>query len=142
MTYRETGKKALSTVLNIRKNIDVFEKYIYEHSKDRTEYLVYIYQTIGDIIKSNGKKLSNILANIKENKLGRKHPCFDTIKQRLKEHDAFVISPFEVEEGVNTCSKCNSKKTYSYQKQVRGCDEPMTSFIICIKCKHSWSYSG
>ena len=43
-----------------------------------------------------------------------------------------VIGPnVEIEEGVMECTKCGSKKTYSYTKQTRGGDEATTVFAIC-----------
>jgi DNA-directed RNA polymerase subunit M/transcription elongation factor TFIIS len=42
------------------------------------------------------------------------------------------------EEGMFTCSKCKSKRTYFYQMQTRSADEPMTTFVTCLKCENRW----
>lgn len=44
----------------------------------------------------------------------------------------------EVEEGVNECYRCGSKKTISQTVQTRSGDEGATTFVACINCKHRW----
>jgi DNA-directed RNA polymerase subunit M/transcription elongation factor TFIIS len=145
-TYiREKGKNALATVLKQEKNINIIEKYIHkiaEKSEEEyvTAYKKIIYQTVGDIIKGDNIKL--ILDNIKNEMVGWKHTVFKDISHRIQEHDDFIINPFEVEEGVTECRKCGSKRVFTYSKQVRSSDEPMTTFAKCVKCKSNWTYSG
>lgn len=45
-----------------------------------------------------------------------------------------------VVEGMYTC-ECGSKKTTFFQLQIRGADEPMTSFITCVECKKQWTFN-
>ena len=59
-------------------------------------------------------------------------------KDKIKEEESFIITPFEIEEGVLECGKCGSKKTYSYTKQTRSGDESTTVFAVCYKCSRSW----
>lgn len=140
---RNTGQKALKTVLKQDKNIEIIEKYIHKKSKKSEDYektyKKIIYQIIGDIIKETD--LKTIVKNIKKDLIDWNHPDFLAVKLRLDEHDDFIINPFEVEEGVTTCN-CGSKRVFTYQRQVRSCDEPMTTFAKCVKCKKQWSYSG
>ena len=37
-----------------------------------------------------------------------------------------------------TCYKCKSKECSYYQLQTRSADEPMTTFVTCIKCGNRW----
>lgn len=37
-----------------------------------------------------------------------------------------------------TCRKCKSKECSYYQLQTRSGDEPMTTFVTCIKCGNRW----
>ena len=37
-----------------------------------------------------------------------------------------------------TCRKCKSKNCSYYQLQTRSGDEPMTTFVTCIKCGNRW----
>lgn len=146
-SLRENGKIALGTILNIEKNITVLEKYIFEaasssiDNEDQIEdnYNEYIYQVIGDIIAGN--KLKSTLSNIKAGKLGWYHPSFDETKFKLEEQDNFIMNPFEVAEGVLEC-RCGSKRVFSFQRQLRGSDEPMTTFAECVSCHSKWTYSG
>jgi DNA-directed RNA polymerase subunit M/transcription elongation factor TFIIS len=141
---RDTSKNALKTVINIEKNVDIIEKNIYkiinslEDSSDKDSiYKDIIYQIIGDIV--NKKNIKDILQSIKDNKIGWNHGSFENIKFRQNEQDEFIVNPFEVEEGALECKKCGSKRTFSYSKQVRSCDEPMTTFAQCISCKAKWT---
>lgn len=141
---REKGIKALGTVLKHDKNIKIIEKYIHNYVKceisDYEEtYRKVVFQIIGDI--NNNINLKTIVKNIKKNLVGWNHPTFTDIKNRIEEHDEFIINPFEVEEGVTIC-KCGSKRVFTYSKQTRGADEPMTTFAKCVFCKASWTYSG
>lgn len=136
---RSVGEKALETVLNKKVNIKTIEKYIYKTAKNTQEYKKILYQTIGDIL--GGKELKILISEIKKEMILWEHPVFITIKNRIDEHDEFIVNPFEVEEGVTTCH-CGSERVFTYQKQTRGCDEPMTTFAKCVKCKANWSYSG
>jgi len=36
------------------------------------------------------------------------------------------------------CGKCGNGKCSYFQMQTRGADEPMTTFITCIKCNNKW----
>lgn len=99
-----------------------------------------VYQIIGDIINKK-YSLQTILSNAKNGAVGWAHHNFDNITRNIKERDDFIVTPFEVVEGVLVC-KCGSKRTYSYQRQVRSADEPMSTFAQCVVCKHSWVYSG
>lgn len=143
---RLKGVKALGTVLKEEKNIFIIEKYVYKHvqtlpnDEQQTEYNYILFQVIGDIIK--GKKLLDIVKNVKKSMIGWNHEDFNNIKYLIEEQDEFIINPFEVEEGVTKCNKCGSERVFTYSKQVRSADEPMSTFAKCVKCKQQWTYSG
>ncbi len=40
--------------------------------------------------------------------------------------------------GIYRCGKCKSYSTTYTQAQIRRADEPMTTFITCLDCTHSW----
>lgn len=141
---REKGADVLGTVLKQAQNIKVVEKCIHRVAKKSDTYMsVYrkiLYQVVGDFI-SGSVSLKDIVKNIKGEQIGWNHPVFSEIKNHIEEHDDFIINPFEVEEGVTTCN-CGSERVYTFQKQVRSCDEPMTTFAKCVKCGKNWTYSG
>ena len=143
---RAKGVKALGTVLKQEKNISIFEKHIFKQVKNldeesqEKEYNYILFQAIGDIIKN--RKLKDILKNIKNSMIGWDHDDFNNIKYLIEEQDEFIINPFEVEEGVTKCNNCGSERVFTYSKQVRASDEPMSTFAKCVKCKQQWTYSG
>ena len=140
----------LSIVLNKnQKNISIFEKHLSpslssDKEEDMKEYLRMVYQTSYDIKKAKDRKesIKPILQNLKDNNTGWNHSCHDSSKFKQQEQDDFLVNPFHVEEGVNECKKCKSKRVISYQIQERSCDEPMTTYCTCIKCGIQWSYAG
>jgi len=46
-----------------------------------------------------------------------------------------------VAEGFYQCKKCKSKKTIMTQQQTRSADEPMTTFVVCVECKHTMKFN-
>jgi DNA-directed RNA polymerase subunit M/transcription elongation factor TFIIS len=67
------------------------------------------------------------------------HPVFQEYRIKLEEEDNFIENPnIGIEEGIIECIKCKSKRTYSYQKQIRSSDEGFTLFVTCANCNASW----
>jgi DNA-directed RNA polymerase subunit M/transcription elongation factor TFIIS len=137
--YRLKGKNALRTILKNEQNINIFEKFIYEKTLDECLYLSNIFQLIEDL--SNEIPLKELLYNIKNNNLNWKHNFFNNMASDELEQDNFIENPFEIEEGVLEC-KCGSKRVFSYQKQSRSADEPMSTYANCVACGNKWCYSG
>jgi DNA-directed RNA polymerase subunit M/transcription elongation factor TFIIS len=139
--FREIGKTTLSTCLTIEKNVTILEATIFKYSDgDIYKYNDLIFQTVGAI--TNGYKLSDIHRDIKAGNIGWDDPIYDNYKVSQKEDDDFIENPFQVEEGALQCSKCGSKRTISYSKQMRSADEPASTIATCINCKNKWVYSG
>lgn len=145
MTDRNIGKDALATVASSTTNI---ENIIWKQTgDDENAYNELIYQAVGDAIEQKSSK--TITAGIRDGKTGWDHPCFNEPRLQLEEQDNFIEQPFEVAEGVLTCTSqlkdgtiCNSKRVFYYQIQTRSSDEPMTTFATCCSCGSNWSYSG
>jgi len=148
MSYREDGKTSLRTVIKQEQNINIIEKHIYNmSSNDEKIYKNNIYQIIGDVLQ--GKNLKDLILTIKIGDLGWKHSAFKEMQNMLVEQNDFIENPFAVEEGVLECKArdkdgklCGSKRVFSYQRQVRSADEPMTTFASCCQCGTKWQYSG
>lgn len=132
--YRLKGKQALS--LMIKDDIDVIENNIFNNSVTTEEYKLII-QDILRIYRENSNY--DLIEDVKNELYLYNHNRFDNIKKTIKEYDSFILKPFEVDEGVLTCNKCNSNKTYSYTKQTRSGDEATTVFAICSNCNARWT---
>jgi DNA-directed RNA polymerase subunit M/transcription elongation factor TFIIS len=145
---RDKGKNILQKVFTKEQNVIIFEKNIYETTNKSLKkyesfedlYLFNIYQIINYI---NKKKLTlqELLKIIKDDKLNWNSNFYKDILDKEIEQDNFLIKPFEIEEGVLEC-KCGSKRVYSYSKQSRSADEPMSTYATCMACKSQWVYSG
>lgn len=148
--YRNKGLNALKTVFNNEKNVTIFEKNIYDISLKNLKkyeniqqvYLYNIFQIINEIKNNKSINLQNLLTKIKNGKLYWKHDFFKELIDKEIEQDNFLIKPFEIEEGVLECNKCGSKRVFSYSKQSRSADEPMSTFATCVSCNSKWVYSG
>lgn len=136
MNENDTIKLALKTVIEKEKRIEK----VVERLRDKDEQVYMAYQVIGDVI--NNVPFNDILHRLDSDSLGWNHPIYDGIKEKIFEHDEYIVKPFDITEGLAQCGKCQSKRTYSTQKQVRSCDEPMTTFSRCANCNHTWTYSG
>ena len=143
---RNKGKSALRTVLNDERNIDIIEKHIYNITSKKypynisENYNINLYQIIGDIL--NGKKLNEILSDIKKTKIGWEHKSFDEMVNCMAEQNGFLQNPFEVEEGVFQCKACGSRRVFSFSKQERSCDEGTSVYAQCVACKSKWKERG
>ena len=62
-----------------------------------------LYHAIGERII--GKTDEEIKKSIDDGKYGKNHECFDDIRNVIEEQDSFIKHPFEVAEGVLTCTK-------------------------------------
>ena len=62
-----------------------------------------------------------------------------TLLSDKKIRDANIYAPkLEASTDGFTCRKCKSKECSYYQLQTRSADEPMTTFVTCIKCGTRW----
>lgn len=98
-----------------------------------------VYMVIGEYLKS--VNYDTIIESLKKENVGWCHSIFYNVACRIREQDDFIVKPFEVEEGVIEC-RCGSKRVFSYSKQSRSADEPMSTYAQCMVCKSKWVYSG
>jgi DNA-directed RNA polymerase subunit M/transcription elongation factor TFIIS len=130
----------LSLVKNDKK-VSQIEKLISSIvAEENDSYDNLLYEVIVDLRR--GLSVSDCIGNLKNKNVLWNHSNFSDILFKQREQDEFIVNPFEVEEGVLKCPKCSQMRTFSYSKQTRSSDEPMTTFAQCMNCKHKWTYSG
>uniref|UniRef100_A0A6C0KPQ6 TFIIS-type domain-containing protein n=1 Tax=viral metagenome TaxID=1070528 RepID=A0A6C0KPQ6_9ZZZZ len=140
MDLRKSARVALHKYIASEKNISIIEKAIFEYNLENIDYTDILYEVL--YLLKDGQKQAEILKTLKCKKMGWNNPEFNDVAFKQKEQDDFTISPFQVEEGVLKCPKCGGCKSFSYSKQTRSADEPMTTFATCVTCKNKWTYSG
>ena len=143
--FRKRGIVTLQKFLKNEKNIKLVETYINKYTRNEKEYWSIMYEVIGILLKPNclgnktGKEIiQSIIMCIHNDSFGWDHPVYSEFKSLENEQTQFKINPIEVEEGILECGKCHSKKTISYQKQLRSCDESSSTFAQCVICNNKW----
>jgi DNA-directed RNA polymerase subunit M/transcription elongation factor TFIIS len=123
--------EALKKYFSNPSNID----YILDKTKGRNQSIK-IYEMMCTIKKTGG--LDKAVDILKKDQLLWSNFTFQLEKRKIDEEDDFLTQPYEVSEGVLTCGACSSKKIFSYSKQTRSSDEPMTVFAQCSQCGNKW----
>ena len=137
-----TLAKKLSHIKTSRKNRQQLLSQLQHFTEDKQTDLIYemaFHLDAVDPTKDPTKDpltLKTLYNAMKSDKLGLHHKDFTEIAKKMDETDTFMNKPFDVSEGVNQCSKCKSFRTFSFCKQTRGSDEPVSVFITCVDCKY------
>jgi len=131
-------------ILENNNNIIKLEELIYkEYNNYDTEYIWTIYNTICLFLQLEPNDRNNcfdiVFDTIKDHKLFFYNHIFESEILLESNIDMANCNDFEVEEGIYTCNKCKSTKTYSAAKQIRSADEGTTVFITCWNCNNKWT---
>lgn len=136
MTYRQRGVKALNILIQDQDILKSIEDYIHDYCDSQDDYFLIIQEVMAK--KRSGISDKDILDEVQQQNYLWNTDEYKLYQTKLDEIDNFLINPFEVDEGVLSCHKCGSNKTFSYTKQTRGGDESTTVFVVCSKCKCRW----
>ena len=135
--FLENAEIVLSSFIKKSQNRLNVAKALWKLSDENIEEANYLlYDVFAEYLVS--PKLEDIFTSIRQNHIGWNHPVFQTFKEYQKEYDDFLTKPPELEEGVIECSRCGSKKTFSFSKQTRRADESATVFVRCANCGKSF----
>lgn len=134
--YRQLGVQVLSKYISSEKNVRLLEKKVNEISDNQSDYKKLLLELVKH--KRDGMSSKDILKLLKSKKVLEYGSAYEEYRMKLKEHDGFLIKPFEVDEGVLECGKCCSNKTISYTKQTRSGDESTSVFALCYNCNNKW----
>ena len=158
--FREHISDKLFEIIKNRNIVSNLEKGVYNYSLDAStkkkivkkwenQYFVQIYL---DRVKSIFINLTNqtLLDKILEKKIKAHELAFMTHQemnedrwkalielQQIKEENKYTPK-IEASTDNFTCFKCKSKECTHYQLQTRSADEPMTTFVTCIRCSNRW----
>ena len=158
--FREHISDNLFEIIKNRSIVSNLEKGVYNYSLDsatkkkivkkwENQYFVQIYL---DRVKSIFINLTNqtLLDKIVEKKIKAHEFAFMTHQemnedrwkalielQQIKEENKYTPK-IEASTDNFTCFKCKSKECTHYQLQTRSADEPMTTFVTCIRCSNRW----
>lgn len=158
--FREHISDNLFEIINNRTIVSNLEKGVYNYSLDsatkkkivkkwENQYFVQIYL---DRVKSIIINLTNkcLLDKIIEKKIKAHELAFMTHQEMNEERWSELIELQQIKEENKytpkieastdnfTCFKCKSKECTHYQLQTRSADEPMTTFVTCIRCSNRW----
>ena len=158
--FREHISDNLFEIIKNRSIVSNLDKGVYNYSLDaatkkkivkkwENQYFVQIYL---DRVKSIFINLTNetLLDKIVEKKIKAHELAFmshqemneDRWKElielkQIKEENKYTPK-IEASTDNFTCFKCKSKECTHYQLQTRSADEPMTTFVTCIRCSNRW----
>lgn len=115
--------------LTTEKNALAFSSYV----SNRRE----LYQLAGKMLT---KELGNkeLYQELKAGVSEWKSAVYRKRQQKEELEIRIMTTKMDVVEGLYTCKRCGSGKTYSRQVQTRSADEGMTSIIQCSKCSLVW----
>jgi len=158
--FREHISDNLFEIIKNRSIVSNLEKGVYNYSLDsatkkkivkkwENQYFVQIYL---DRVKSIFINLTNetLLNKIVEKKIKAHELAFMTHQEMNEERWKKLIELKQIKEENKytpkieastdnfTCFKCKSKECTHYQLQTRSADEPMTTFVTCIRCSNRW----
>lgn len=136
---RNKGKTVLSEYLDKEKNIEIIENNIYQLSLEKKSFNNIYFETLYEVCYFlNIHNIKKVNTDLKNKKVMWNNEEFLDEKNKQKEKDDFLTNPFDVEEGIEKCNKCGSKRTYSISKQVRSADEGFSTFSHCLDCNKRW----
>jgi DNA-directed RNA polymerase subunit M/transcription elongation factor TFIIS len=136
---RNKGKTVLAEYLDKEKNIEIIEKNIYNISFEKKSFKNFYLETLYEVCYFlNQYNIKKVNSDLKDKKILWNNDEFLDEKNKQKEKDDFLTNPFEVEEGIEKCDRCGSKRTYSISKQVRSADEGFSTFSHCLDCNKRW----
>lgn len=127
--------KILMSIFKNSKKAEIMEK-ILNKTYSSSELANIAYNIYGEFL--SGVSPQKIEQDIVKNTLTWNSECWAELKQEQADLDDFITNPLQVEEGVETCKKCGSKRTFSKQLQVRSSDEGFTTFCACAQCGTRW----
>lgn len=135
--FQDNCNVSLASFIKKDQNKKTIAKMLWRIANHNIEYANYLcFEILAEYLCSTS--VNDVVAAVKQKKLGWNHPSFEPFEKKQNEFDDFLIHPPEVEEGVIECHRCGSKKTFSFSKQTRRADESSTVFVRCSNCNNTF----
>jgi DNA-directed RNA polymerase subunit M/transcription elongation factor TFIIS len=134
--YRSLGKEVLSKYIKNERNVHKIEQKINDVSNNQDEYKNILLEIVNN--RRGGLNSKVVMELLRNGNFLENRDEYKEFRNKIEEHDKFLIKPFEVDEGVLECGKCGSNKTISYTKQTRSGDEATSVFALCYECNNKW----
>lgn len=125
-----------SLMFRKKDNAERLVKFLRSITKNEEELHYLMYEIVVEYLFTDN--LNQIMDQVQKKEFSWNHPNFDQIRREFQEEDDFIQNPPVVEEGVMECTKCHSKRTFSFSKQTRRSDESATVFIRCSNCSYTY----
>ena len=160
-SLRKEADKKLNNLINNKNISKSIEKSIYNFSLDYIKHnnideslIESIYMDKEDDILKNIDYKSelnnkNFLQRIENNDIDPKNIAYLDPHEIHPEYWEPIIEKFKFREDkvkniattdMFTCSKCKEKRCTVAQMQTRSADEPMTVFVTCMECGHTFKF--
>lgn len=125
-----------SVLFRKKENADRLMGFLRSLSRDEEEALYLLYEVVVEYLYTDS--LHQVMEQVQKKEIGWGHPNFHQIAKDFQEEDDFIQNPPMVEEGVMECTRCHSRRTFSFSKQTRRSDESATVFIRCSNCNYTY----
>lgn len=136
------GKKKLTIRSECPEEVLIHQRALQLESEglDYTLEYLNILEEVVTLVKSHKIPLAQCFENLKVGKIGWNSVVYDPYVEAERKSIVNLTKPIEVEVGIYKCPKCKSMKTQHYSRQMRGADEPSTTFITCANsaCQYKW----
>ena len=118
-------------------DIHIIEKYVYNLSKSRDEYMMILQDCLYDIM--NRENISDILSK-RITLYDRK--SYGDIKKKINEQYQFLMNPGTIRKSLHPCPKCKSFDVDVWLFQSRSADEGETEIMKCNSCGYQKTTNG
>lgn len=149
---RNNYTKKLIDLVKDKKLAEKIEKSIYEWTEEYTEsnstpefmFENFYQDKFSDILKNLDEKYNSyLLKAIKNKEIDPEKLAFLKPEEVFPEKFDSIIKKKKIEQAIKEnkastnafkCPKCKSRKSKIHQRQMRACDEPVTTFVTCLEC--------
>ena len=95
--YRTLGQEVLSKYINNTNNVQKIEKKVNNVTNNQEEYKLLILEVVNN--RRNGNSCKIVMEKLKLGDYLDNRKEYVEYREKIEEHDGFLVKPFEVDEG-------------------------------------------